>query len=92
MKKKCLRIIITAEVPTNFLQSVVHKNAQKLGLEGTAQLVVAENNQVRINVCGLPDQLDEFIDFFHSNLECEDIEIEPFLKDKDFRKVFRIIE
>lgn len=92
MKRKCLRIIIAAQVPTEFLQSVVYKNAKKLGLEGTAQLVVGAKNHVRINVCGLPDQLDEFIDLFHSQLDYEDIEIEPFLKDKDFRNVFRIIE
>ena len=92
MKKKCLRIVITAPVPNNFLQSFVQNHAKRLNLEGTAQEIAGKVKQIRINVCGLGEQLDEFIDALHSQLDPEDIQIEPFLKDKDFRDVFRIIE
>jgi len=93
--KRCFRIIVTASVPDNFIQSFVQKNARILGLEGTAQLVKSETTQIRINACGSGEQLDEFIDLFHKGapqFELLDIEIEPFLRDKDYRNVFRIIE
>lgn len=92
MKKKCLRIVITAPVPNNFLQSFVQKQAKRLELEGTAQEVAGKVKQIRINVCGSTEQLDEFIDVLYSQLDPEEMQIEPFLKDKDFRDVFRIIE
>jgi hypothetical protein len=92
MKKKCLRIVITAQVPSNFLQSFVQKHAKSLRLEGTAQEVAGKTKEIRINICGAGDQLDEFIDLLYTQLDPEDMVIEPFLKDKDFREVFRIIE
>ena len=93
--KRCLRITITAEFPKNFLQSCVQKNAKSLNLEGTAQFVSGEGNTVLINICGSSDLLEEFLDLFHksvSQVDIDEIEIEPFLKDKDYRAVFRIIE
>jgi acylphosphatase len=93
--KKCLRIIIIADFPDGFLQSFVAKHAQKLGLEGTAQLIDRTMKKVRINVCGSGSSLDEFLDLFHHKtpkFELKEMEVEPFLKDKDFRSVFRIIE
>ncbi len=93
--KKCLRITITAQFPSDYLQSYVQTSAKKLGLEGTAQLVDDKLKTVRINVCGTGDALEEFIDIFHKGspkFKLADIEIVPFLKDKDYRNVFRIIE
>jgi len=93
--KRCLRITITAEFPKDFLQSCVKKNAKTLGLEGTAQMSASDGNTILINICGSSDMLEEFLDLFHKSvcqLDISEIEIEPFLKDKDYRDVFRIIE
>jgi len=92
---KCLRIIITAKFSDDLLRSFIHKGAQSLGLEGTAQLIDPQAKKVRIAVCGKPEALDQFIDLLHKGtkgFELKNIEVEPFLKDKDYRSVFRVIE
>ncbi len=92
--KKCLRITFNAAIPKGFLQDFVLKNARKLDLEGTAQ-VVQQEEKVRVLVCGLKENVDEFLDTLHKGtpkVMLEDIEIEPFLKDRDYRGVFRVIE
>lgn len=91
---KCLKITFVADFPENFLQTVIQKNAKKLSIEGIAQ-IVGPGKKVRIIACGMKDSVDQFLDVLHRGVsECalEDIEIEPFLKDKDYRGVFRIIE
>lgn len=93
--KRCLRIIVTANFPVNFLEAFIQKQARKLGLEGTAQLVDVDKQKLRISICGPGDQLDDFVDLFHkeaAKFELYDMEIEPFLKEKDYRNVFRVIE
>ncbi len=92
---RCLRIIISAQFPEGFLQKYIQKNAKKHNLEGIAQLVDSKSSQVRIIVCGEGDALDKFVDLMHEDLArlvVEHVEIEPFLKDKDYREVFRVIE
>ena len=91
--KKCLRLLITAEFSKDVLENFIQKNAKKLGLEGTGQKVA--NNQILIAVCGTGDALDQFMDVLHkgsSSFSLQDLIVDPFLKDKDYREVFRIIE
>lgn len=93
--KKCLRIILTAQFPEELLISFIQKGAKKLSLEGTAQIIDRTAKTVRITACGSADALDDFIDLLYKGtkgFDLEDIEIEPFLKDKDYRAVFRILE
>ena len=92
---KCLRIALTAHSSTDFLHSFIQKQARKLGLEGMAQMIDPKNNQIRITVCGSAVDLDHFIDLIHKEAEKFDVdtmEVEPFLKDKDYRSVFRVID
>lgn len=97
---KCLRIIVTAKFSDDLLHSFIHKSAKSLRLEGTAQIIDAQikdiqNKKVLISVCGETDDLDEFIDILHKGtkgFDLKGIEVEPFLKDKDYRSVFRVIE
>ena len=89
---KCLRITFSADFPEGFLQSFVQKNARKLDLEGMAQV---SGDMVRVIACGDKDKVDEFLDLIYkgtSKYIPEYVEVEPFLKDKDYRGVFRIIE
>lgn len=91
--KKCVKIILQGTFPEGFLFTLVKKQAQLLGLEGTGQMI--EEKTIRIILCGNPTIIDKFMDFLHKNIDPEkvpSIELEPFLKDKDYRGVFRIIE
>ena len=91
---KCLRITLTANFPEGFLHNFVQKNARKLNLEGVAQFLDSDRC-ARIIVCGLKDNVDLFVDILHKGSPKwapKDIEIEPFLKDKDYRGIFRVIE
>ncbi len=84
---------ITADFPKNFLIDFIQKHAKKIGLEGTAQLANAK--EIRITICGSADALDDFLDVLYKGakgFDLHNLEIEPFLKDKDYRQVFRVIE
>ena len=90
---QCLRIVFTAKHKLEPLYDFVKKHAQKYDLEGIVQTV--EGNNVRIIVCGERDGIEDFLDALHKNAaekKMERIEIEPFLKDRDYRGVFRVIE
>ncbi len=92
---KCLRITMTAKLPANFLVNFIQKQARNFGLEGTAQLIEGKGTNVKIAICGKVESLDDFIDAIYSGtkgFELHELEIEPFLKDKDYRQVFRVIE
>ena len=76
------------------MRSVVQKHAQKLDIEGIAQVVMADK-KVRIIACGIKDSVDDFLDVLHKSFSqhaIQEVEIEPFIRDKDYRNVFRIIE
>lgn len=91
---KCLKITFMADFPEGFLQSFIQKNAKKFEIEGIVQ-VVGPGKKVRIIACGVKDSVDQFLDVLHkgsSACSLEDIEVEPFLNDKDYRGVFRVIE
>ena len=92
---KCLRIALTTHSSTDFLHSFIQKHARKLGLEGMAQMSGPKNNEIRITICGPAVDLDYFIDLIHKETEKFDVnnmEVEPFLKDRDYRSVFRVID
>ena len=94
MTHKCLKITFASSVPDGFLQDFVQKHAKKLNLEGVVQHITAES-RVRVIVCGGKDAVDQFVDLLHNGSDqviLEDIQIEPHLKDKDYRGVFRVIE
>lgn len=91
--KKCVKIMLQGNFPEGFLFTFVKKQAQTLELEGTGQMI--EEGTIRIILCGDPTTIDKFMDFLHKNTDPEQItsiELEPFLKEKDYRGVFRIIE
>lgn len=92
--KKCLRITFSADnLPAGFLDDFVKKHALKLTLEGVAQ-VMPEEGRVKVIACGEKDDVDAFLDVLHKGAHptyLDDIEVEPFVKDKDYRGVFRVI-
>jgi acylphosphatase len=91
--KKCLRITFSAKVSKK-LYDTIQTHARKLNIEGTAQHIAAEN-KVKVMACGEREAIDSFLDFLHkenASIDADSIEVEPFLKEKDYRGVFRIIE
>lgn len=90
---KCIKITFSAELPNGFLQKSIQKNARKLEIEGVAQLLM--DNFVKIVVCGSIEQVDTFLDLVYKEIaaiQLDELQVEPFLKDKDYRGVFRVIE
>lgn len=92
---KGLRITFSAShVPKQFLRSFVQSKAQQLELEGMAQLVKTEE-VIRIFVFGVKEKVDAFVDCLHKDSEkfsLDSLEVEPSIKNKDYRGVFRIVE
>jgi hypothetical protein len=91
--EKCLKILFNADVAKAGLQKVLQTCTKKVAVEGVAQMF-AENN-IRIIVCGSVENVDIFIDLMYQELGKANIEepvIEPFLKDRDYRGIFRIVE
>lgn len=86
---KCLKITLTVERMEGFLHAVVQPKARKCDLEGVVQPV--SDSQIRIIICGSKDNVDAFVDLLQKEA-IKDVEIEPFVKDKDYRGVFRVIE
>ena len=92
---KCLKIMIPAiGLPKDFLADFIQKYARKFNLEGIAQMMHAEH-KIKIIACGLKEDVDAFLDMLHkgsSKVQLGAIEVEPFVRDKDYRGVFRVIE
>lgn len=90
---KCLKITFTGNFPKGFLQKYVLKCARDFLIEGHAQLIM--ENAVKIIVCGSLEHVDAFLDKLYDDLnqiELDELLVEPFAKDRDFRGVFRVLE
>lgn len=90
---QCLRIVLTMNLPEDFLHNFIKKNARALDLEGTVQLEAG--NVIRIIACGSKESIESFLDALHTQAAkhfLDAVEVEPFIKDKDYRGVFRVIE
>ena len=93
--KQCLHITFVLKVPKGFLQTRLAQRARELAIEGTAHSVGAQEPMITVIACGKKDDLQDFVDMLHKEAATkiiEKIEIEPFIKSKDYRGVFRIIE
>ncbi len=89
---KCLKITLTVE-PEEGLFNAIQKHARTSSLEGMVQALGSD--KVKIVICGDKDHVDSFVDALHkesTKVAIQDIEIEPYIKDKDYRGVFRVIE
>lgn len=89
--KKCLKI--TLMMSDGAFRDVVQGAARKLDLEGTVQFV--DPKEIVIIACGSKENIDAFLDNLHQGFGAavpEDVLVEPFLKEKDYRGIFRILE
>jgi acylphosphatase len=96
MMKKCIKITCTltsTELKEGLMRDVVQEQARALGLEGSAQMVLP--NSLKIIVYGEVEAVDSLLDILHkesSKYAIDAIEVEPMIKDRDFRGIFRVIE
>lgn len=91
---KCVKIAFMIKGTAQSAYAFIQKEARKYNLEGLVQ-IDDDNAQGNIVACGEKQSVDDFVDLLHKGVkgcELEEIQIEPFLKDKDYRGVFRIIE
>lgn len=89
--RQCVRINVHGLVQGVGYREYVKKHAEKLGIEGTIKN--GEDGGVEIFVCGLPDKLDEFIDYVYkgpTKASITEVAIEAIAL-RDFRGVFRVI-
>jgi acylphosphatase len=87
-----LMITLVVGQAKSFLDEFVKKYANNYGLEGSARLVSA--NQVKLIICGDSDKVDDFIDLLYKKFEkykIEDISVEPYFRERDYRGIFRVI-
>lgn len=90
---KCLRVTLSLKSYDEDLISYIQRSAKKFKIEGTLQAL--DKKTVRIIACGKADDVDMFMDDVykgHKTSVPASVEVEPFLKDRDHRGVFRIIE
>jgi len=89
---KCLLITLSGTFPSVFIHDFIQKHANKLRIEG---MVKVFDGSVKITACGNKEAVDSFVDLLHkghAKIIPDYVEIEPFLRDKDYRGVFRVIE
>jgi acylphosphatase len=89
--KKCLKITLSAS--DGGFKEAVQSAARKLELEGTVQFI--EPSGMVIIACGSKENIDSFLDNLHQGFGAtvpEGVQVEPFLKEKDYRGIFRILE
>ena len=91
--KQCLRITfkLSSKSMPLYVKSI-KQHAHKLDIEGTAHVL---DDTIKIFACGRKDYMDKFIDVVYKGTKDarpDDVEIEPFAKEKEYRGVFRVIE
>lgn len=90
--KKCLKIRVCGNVQGVAYRAHTKKHADTLGIEGTVQN--SDDGSVLIYACGNAVNLEKLLDVLYKGTpdsSVEDLIAEPFLNEKNFRGVFRII-
>jgi len=90
---QCLRITCIVGRAREFLYNIVAQQAEKLDLEGV--ILPYNDTSVRVVACGSKEKIEAFLDALHQTAaekRVDSFEIEPFLKDRDYRGIFRVVE
>lgn len=90
--KRCLRMLVNVENWQSDWGLQIQKHAKKLEVEGLMQAL--DDHQLRIMICGESEKIDDFMDFlydFFVTIEAQISDLEPFIKERDYRGIFRVI-
>ncbi|HJZ22839.1 MAG TPA: hypothetical protein VJ201_00115 [Candidatus Babeliales bacterium] len=93
MVKQCLKITFYMPDDDSFLDDLVKKYARRLELEGVAQLIAPR--QAEVVACGNPEAIELLIDAIYKGSSLgkpDSIEVEPFVREYNFRGVFRMLD
>lgn len=89
---RCLKMTVKMAKWDSDWSTEVQKKAKKLEIEGLMQ--ISDDAQITIMACGKDAQLDDFIDYLYDfllSVNAQIEELEPFIKERDFRGIFRVI-
>lgn len=89
---RCLRVGLEIQDVDKFDADFFQKLAKSLEIEGFMEI---NGQNIQIHMCGPLNRIDEFMDHIHKihkRFSNTDLVIEPFLKTKDFRGIFRVIK
>lgn len=90
---QCLRITCIVGRARELLYSIVSQQAEELEIEG--MIVPYDDASVRVVACGSKEKIEAFLDALHKGAaddKLKSFEVEPFLKDRDYRGIFRVVE
>ena len=90
---QCMRINLIITGDKSHIQALVKKYAHEYNVEGLLQN--ADDQAVKVVACGDAQEIEAFMSALHKEFANDNLniaEIEPFLKDRDYRGVFRVIE
>lgn len=90
---QCMRINLIIKGDKTRIQTLVKKYAHEYKVEGLLQS--ADDHAVKLVACGHMEEMEAFMGALHKEFAKDNLniaEIEPFLKDRDYRGVFRVIE
>ena len=91
--KRCLKMLINSNNWQTLWSDQIQLKAKELEIEGLMQ--ATSDSQLRIMVCGQDAKLDDFMDYLYDFLPTINAslnDLEPFIKDREFRGIFRVIE
>jgi acylphosphatase len=89
---RCIKMTFALKRSDEKLFESIQKQARSCNLEGC--IMASSPESVKLIACGTSSDLDNFLDHVDEIIaqqNGEHVEIDPFLKDKDYRGVFRIM-
>ena len=90
---QCLRITCIVGRARELLYSIVEQQAERLDLEGV--ILPCDDTSIRVVACGSKEKIEAFLDALYQSAadnKLSALEVEPFLKDRDYRGIFRVVE
>jgi len=91
--KKCVKINFHVPIKNKLLHDFIQQHARTQDLEGVAHIQMS--GDVDIVACGATEAIENFLDALHresATYAISNIAIESFVKSRDYRNIFRIIE
>lgn len=91
---QCLKVsFIVGSTDFDEMGKRLQKEAKKLNIEGVMQQ--SQKDKFEVVVCGISDKVEQFLDFIYKECalqkSCE-LEVEPLMKERDYRGIFRSIK
>ncbi len=89
---QCVKITLVVKTSEELLKNLIKKHAERLAIEGVGN--IENSDTIKIVANGSNSAIDEFIDALYGGYKGAKptiIEVEPFMKERDYRGVFRVI-